>query len=232
MEKEKVMKGMVALIIAGAIGCLTATLSAQVYYEDDYGEDLVNNLSINNGDYYWYVDADEASVIDITGGTVEEMWTFESSTADIGGGESWRLYALDDSTVNVTDGQVWELFAEDQSSISIAGGEVEWLSASYDSKVIISEGQITNLWAQDSSVVNITGYELSYNPEFQWDSIRGEWEGLLTGLWHDETPLSIITWDAGTYDHLALNDLGQPSVPEPATVLLLGLGALVLRRKA
>jgi hypothetical protein len=227
----KVVKSMRALIIAGAICCLTATLSAQVYYEDDYGEDLVNNLSINNGDHYWYVDADETSVIDISGGEVEELWTFESSTADVGGGESWRLYALDDSTINVADGKVWELFSEDNSSISITGGEVEWLSVSFNSEVIISDGRITNLWAQDSSVVDITGQDFSYDPYFYWDALREEWEGLLTGFWYDDTPLSIITWDEGTYDHITLHDEAQPA-PEPTTLLLLGLGGLLLRRKA
>jgi hypothetical protein len=199
LGEGKVAKRTVALIVAGAILWVSATAAAQVYSENGSGWDLTDDLTISDGDYYWYVDADEASVIDIVGGEVEELLTFAFSSADIAGGLTQKLEALEASTINVSGGEIWDLSAYDQSQISITGGEVGWL--------------------------------YSYNPNFEYDGTREVWEGLLTGYWENEVPFNITTWDESTYDQMVLYDLGPPPLPEPGTLLLLGLGALAIRKR-
>ncbi len=225
-------KRTVALIVAGAILWVSATAAAQVYSENGSGWDLTDDLTISDGDYYWYVDADEASVIDIVGGEIEELLTFAFSSADIVGGLTQKLEALEASTINISGGEIWDLSAYDQSQISITGGKVGWLYASAGSEVTVTDGEVGKIWANSSSSVNIYGYDLSYNPNFEYDGTREEWEGLLTGYWENEVPFNITTWDESTYDQMVLYDLGPPpGIPEPATLLLLGLGALTLRRR-
>ncbi len=223
---------MVALIVAGAILWFSATAPAQVYSENDSGWDLTDDLTISDGDYYWYVDADEASAIDIVGGDVEYLLTFAFSSADIAGGLTQKLEALEASTIDISGGEIWNLSAYDQSQVSITGGKVEWLFVSGGSEATVTDGEVGRIWANSSSSVNIYGYDLSYNPNFDYDGTREIWEGLLTGYWQNRVSFNITTWDESTYNQFVLHDLGPlPSVPEPCTLLLLGLGALVLRRR-
>lgn len=236
LGEGKVVKRTVALIVVGATLWISASLSAEVYFENetDPSGRFVDDLDVYDGDYYWYVDADGTSVVDIFGGTIDELVPFGFSTANIGGGLTKDLDALGTSTINISGGEVWDLSAYDQSQVSITGGEVGWLYASAGSEVTVTDGEVDMIWANSSSTVNIYGYDLSYEPFYQYDGTRGEWEGLVTGYWQGEAavPFNISTWDESTYNQLVLYDLGpRPSIPEPATLLLLGLGALALRRR-
>jgi hypothetical protein len=231
LGEGKVVKRTIALIVAGAILWFSASLPAQVYWENSSGWDLTDDLTISSGDHYWYVDADEASVIDIVGGEVEDLLTFAFSSTDIAGGLTQKLEALQASTIDISGGEIWNLSAYDQSQVSITGGKVEWLFVSGSSEATVTDGEVGRIWANSSSSVNIYGYDLSYNPQFEYDGTREEWEGLLTGYWENEVPFNITTWDESTYDQMVLYDLGPLPTPEPGTLLLLGLGALALRRR-
>ena len=228
----KMRRNTTVLVVAAVICCMVATVEAAVYFENDAypSGQLVDTLDVYNGDSYWYVDADETSVVDMFGGTVDELVPFGSSTANIGGGLTKTLEALDTSTINITGGEVWDLSASGQSEISIAGGGVEWLYLSSGSQALVLEGDVTNLWAESFSTVDIYGYDLTFNSQYQYDRTRQMWEGQLTGFWQNRAPFSITTYDQETYNHLILHDLGPVPAPEPCTLLLLGLGAVLLRR--
>jgi len=230
----KTMRNMKVLAVVAAMCCISATVRAEVYFENETDPCgcFVDNLDVKDGDYYWYVDADEASMIDIGGGVVDELLTFAFSAADMGGGLIQKLEALDESTINISGGEVRDLSAYDRSEISITGGEVAWLYVSAGSEAVVTNGEVGKLWAEGSSTVDVFGYDLSYDPHFDYDGTREEWEGLLTGYWQDEAPFNITIWDEDTYNQMVLHDLGTlPSAPEPGTLLLLGFGMLALRRK-
>ena len=166
-------------------------------------------LSVQSGDSHAHTYIWNDAELDMTGGTLQSLDMFNSSTADISGGNITQgAYAWDNSTVDISDGFIgWNLDASDSSTVNLYGGVItDWL------------------YATDSSVVNIYGYGFSY------DSDTGGWNGgQLTGYWLDDTPFSIdlldnIDIDSTYYDHVNL-------VPEPGSLILIGLGGLILRRK-
>jgi hypothetical protein len=81
--------------------------------------------------------------------------------------------------------------------------------------------------ASDESL-NVYGSDFHYDPLGSYYDIK--WErvycGLLTGIWANGTPFSMKVANQETYDRISLN-----VVPEPATLLLFGFGAVMLRRK-
>lgn len=166
-------------------------------------------LSVGDSDSHDSIFIWNEAELDMDGGTVQSLDMFNFSTADISGGSITQgVYVWDDITIDISDGDIgWNLDASDDSTVNLHGGTIDdWL------------------YATDNSVVNIYGYDFDYDPD------AGGWNGgQLTGLWMDATPLTIdfldnIAVDSTYYDHVNL-------VPEPTTLLLLTLGAVMLRKR-
>lgn len=152
---------------------------------------------------------------------------------------------LGSATVEMTGGMADTLFSRNQSTVNMSGGDVGMLYALSDSTINISGGQVHRLTGTDSSLVNIYGYDFQYDPmgggpirfgfTFERD-VPKDWlyHGLLRGSWEDGSLFMIVMNNSPfsrysgelTYDHVVLH-----TVPEPATVFLLGLGCLALRTR-
>ena len=152
-----------------------------------------------------------SAIVDINNGVLNALDTFNTSTANLNSGSITQgLSTWNSSTVNIFDGAVsWFLEAHDTSKINIYGGQVN-----------------DYLFATDSSAVNIYGLNFDYNPN--GGSSNG---GQLTGLWQDNTPITIdftdnILIDSTFNDHVALH-----VIPEPATLSLLAFGSIALIRR-
>jgi hypothetical protein len=152
------------------------------------------------------------------GGSGTHLFLYDSSTLNISGGEVWPiLFARNSSTTNLYDGKLLLGFCMlDASILNIYGGYVD-----------------TFLWnstAAPGASVNIYGYGFEYAPQGRWmppiePDGEGWWVSKLTGHTLDRVPFTY--WgipDPATNPNIHL-------IPEPNTLVVLGLGAIAVLRK-
>jgi len=220
-------------------------------YNDDTVVDMLGGGVDSMGTY-------DASTLNVLDGYVSTLEAYEFSTVNVSGGQVYSLWARDFGTARLSDaGSVFSLIARDYGVVNMTGGTADHGSALESGILNIFAGLISDgigadytgtlnmsggvtqganfrgeatanlyggtisefLMATEESTVNIFGYDLVLT------SSGGSYGyGQVTGFWLDDMPFTINLNGADTYTHINL-------IPEPASLLLLSLGALVLARK-
>ena len=174
------------------------------------------------GDNYNEIRIFQDVTLDVLGGDIHTLTTYNHTVSDISGGDIFELCSHSDSIINIMGGSIYYTNAFCRSVINMSRGETLYLTPTDDTTIHLTGGTIAHgLWAKGSSVVHIYGYNFNY--------VEGVGGGQLTGLWSDGIPFDIHLNDSSgvvTYDHLVFH-----VIPEPAALLLLGLGGLFLRKK-
>ena len=208
---------------------------------------------------YYMLQAFEDSLINISGGSMDTVLrAYDSSQVNISGGslkggcQAYGNRAFGNNRINISGGSIGGLLeAFGNSQMSISGGSINWLEAYSDSRVSISGGSLSVLGALSRSKVTVSGGSII-------NELFADYEGILTihgsDFAVDGTPVGYteLTSILGgscynePYRHLTgtlfsgesiANDFGIGKngkivlIPEPATLLLLGLGAVMVRRK-
>ncbi len=169
--------------------------------------------------------ARQNSTVNISGGSMGSFLTYDSSVVNISGGSVTYLSANNSSYVDISDGTLNSLYANDSVTINIFGGSVsESFSACAYSTVNISGGALNDLYVQDTSTVIFYGQNFNLSPGLDLVGERVTGIGIMSGQWIDGTPWSVDIKLNGSSATILVT-------PEPATLLLLGLGAAMLARK-
>ena len=216
--KTRVISIILAAVVFLATGQLWATIIA--FHEDGV---------IQDGDEYSDVYVYDDATVDMTGGVVTvQLGAYDSSTVNISGGVLNGVFTSIESvasTLNLSgsmqaDGvEIWGSGTLNMFGGTVGSVEVHNIANLY--------GGVISDYLLATSTVNIYGYGFEYDP------LAGNYQGgQLTGFWLDDTPFSIdLYYDdtpggpiIDTWPHIVL-------IPEPATVVLLALGGIMLRKR-
>lgn len=132
---------------------------------------------------------------------------------NIYGGGIGNIQAINESIINMTGGSVNSLEMYHESMLYLYGGNIGSLASAQPLILIPPEDPGPHGWIQ------FFCREYDYNSD----------TNLLTGLWADSSAFSINLSDIGTYP--TYDQIEFHIIPEPATILLLSLGGLWLKKR-
>ena len=154
------------------------------------------------------IDRGGAEVIEIWGSARIEVW----STSPLG----WL-------------GGIYDLVLGNNSHLDYYGGQTDEITIGHQATAILKGGSINGITSmQRTTSVGADPHIKLYCQKDSWSWIDGNRMLGIEGLWLDGTPFYIEFQNHSNYDPVYTN---IEIMPEPATVLLLGLSGLLLRRK-
>jgi hypothetical protein len=165
-----------------------------------------------------------ALILLFTFSTVKADLVFDSgyNTYDESDGYNFEVWVINDAALDVLGGSMGKLELTDLATANLYGGDIDWLWTNNDSVVSIQSGNINVLAAYEDSLVYLYAYDVIYHPTGGGEYGNREW---IEGTYYsDNTPFNFILYTDQVYSHITV-------VPEPATILLLALGAIVLRKR-
>jgi len=150
----------------------------------------------------------------------DTVWT--SGHHEIYDGDSYgEIWMYNDATADMFGGDVLQLGTLDTSRFNMFGGTMDILLGRYDSISNIHGGDLNSAGLAENAVMNLYAYDVVYHPTDGGDDWSTGWlEGKYCA--NDE----YFVFEISTHDASYVN-----IVPEPTTLILFGIGTLLLRKK-
>lgn len=216
----KYIFSLILLLALPSIGFPTQNINDGQFHEVDYS--VTGDLNISND-----------STVDVLAGSDIELdiSIFDTSIANITGGVIGDdVWIYNDAELNVSGGNIGHVIgANDNSSVYLSGGSKSIIASNEFSYVEISGGAISDsIVAFDDSEIKIMGYNFEIDSSPIGSMILSSSThpaGNLTGYLIDNTYIDV------DFEILLNSSIVIENIPEPATLTLLTLGGLALRRR-
>ncbi len=188
-----------------------------------------------------------ASVIDdgclSTGEYIPHGQVYNSDILLVNGGNAHQITMNNTSTliVNSTslplsstaNNGIWSIIIWDNSSLHFSGGASNTIYLSDDATALIDGGLVNYIFS--SQIVQLDEYgnystHITIDCQDDWEWIRDSGDNIvgISGSWWDDTSFNIDFINSDNYEPTYMN---IKVIPEPASLLLLSAGSLLLKRR-
>ena len=201
---------------------LLLILTTASYASISDSNNLANNGLLSSGEYGSNVKVKDDSILIVDGGGANNIDTFDISHLEV--------LSTSQPLIDYYSG-VYAIHASDSSTVTFSGGANNFIKVAKDATALINGGQINYIQSNQYASVKDTviiecckGWSWLYDGE----DITG-----ITGQWYkhsnDEFTINFLNADRplipDTWTHVKV------ITPEPTSMLMLGLGSLLLKRR-
>ena len=160
----------------------------------------------------------------VSGGEFDYIGTYDNSALTITGGSVVDAGFVGDSQINMSGGHISGLFFQENATINFSNGEIRWFGIYHNATATFSGGSIDIISCRQNSDV-MTHIKFICDVESVFHNTD---TNILTGNWLDGSSFSIQLVDIDGYSPAIENIL---FIPEPATLILITLGAVIIRKR-